>query len=169
MMRRAGVPSIPLLFLLGALCIPGFLPTSPLGAAEITMPKPAARDKCPVCGMFVARYPDWLAAVRLRDGSHVYFDGAKDLFKYLHDPKKYGPARKAEDFQVIAVMDYYELAWIDARHAWYVLGSDVYGPMGKELIPLAKETDAQEFMKDHKGLKIVRFGDVTREVIKSLD
>jgi len=155
--------------ILSALCLLGFLPLSSLDAAEITMPKPAARDKCPVCGMFVAKYPDWLAAVRLRDGSHIYFDGAKDLFKYLHDPKKYGPARKPEEFQVIAVMDYYELTWIDARKAWYVLGSDVYGPMGKELIPLAKEADAREFMKDHKGTRIIRFSEVTPEVIKTLD
>jgi nitrous oxide reductase accessory protein NosL len=154
---------------LSVLCLVVALLPSPLIAAENAIPKPTAREKCPVCGMFVAKYPDWLAAVRLRDGSHVYFDGAKDMFKYLHDPKKYGPARKPEEFQAIAVMDYYELTWIDARKAWYVLGSDVYGPMGRELIPLAKEADAREFMKDHKGTKIIRFGDVTPEVIKTLD
>jgi copper chaperone NosL len=65
--------------------------------------------------MFVAKYPDWLAAVRLRDGSHLFFDGAKDLFKYLHDPKKYDPGRKPEDLQAIMVRDYYDLSWIDAR------------------------------------------------------
>jgi len=167
-MRATGVLSR-FLRVLPAICLLGFLLPFSLVAAENTMPKPTAREKCPVCGMFVAKYPDWLAAVRLRDGSHVYFDGAKDMFKYLHDPKKYGPARKPEEFQAIAVMDYYELTWIDARKAWYVLGSDVYGPMGRELIPLAKEADAREFMKDHKGMKIIRFADVTPEVIKTLD
>ena len=155
--------------ILVALCLLGFLPASPLGAADNGMPKPTAKDKCPVCGMFVAKYPDWLAAVRFRDGSHVYFDGAKDMFKYLHDMKKYDPARKPEDVQVVAVMDYYGLTWIDARKAWYVLGSDVYGPMGRELIPLEREADAREFMKDHKGMKIIRFSEATPEVIKTLD
>jgi copper chaperone NosL len=141
----------------------------PLGAAEVGAPKPGARDKCPVCGMFVAKYPDWTTAIRFKDGSHVYTDGAKDLFKYLHDLKKYDRTRKPEDIQAIMVMDYYRLSWIDARGAWYVLGSDVYGPMGRELIPLEQEADAKEFMKDHKGTRIIRFADATMEVIKTLD
>ena len=169
MTRTARFPSR--LFLTwSALCLLGHLLPFPLvGAAEIAVSKPSAKDKCPVCGMFVAKYPDWLAAIRLRDGSHVYFDGAKDMFKYLLDPKKYDPARKPGDIQAAAVMDYYGLAWIDAGQAWYVLGSDVYGPMGRELIPLKKEADAREFMKDHKGLKIIRYSDVTPEVVKTLD
>ena len=167
-MRTAGFPS-KLFLILSALCLLGFLPFSALGAAEIEIPKPTARDKCPVCGMFVAKYPDWLAAVRFRDGSRVYFDGAKDMFKYLHDMKKYDPARRPADIHAVAVNDYYGLVWIDARKTWYVLGSDVYGPMGKELIPLEKEADAQEFMKDHKGTKIIRFSEATPEVIKTLD
>lgn len=155
---------------IAVLCLLGFLlPALPAGAAEKGAPKPGARDKCPVCGMFVAKYPDWTAAVRFRDGSHVYSDGAKDMFKYLHDLKKYDPARKPEEIQAVLVMDYYRLSWIDARQAWYVLGSDVFGPMGRELIPLAKEADAKEFMKDHKGIQIIRFADITMEVIKTLD
>jgi len=140
-----------------------------LGAAEKGAPKPAAKEKCPVCGMFVAKYPDWLTAVRFRDGSHAYFDGAKDMFKYLHDPKKYDPAKKPGDIESVMVMDYYSLAWIDARKAWYVQGSDVFGPMGKELISLEKEADAKEFLKDHKGARILRFTEATPEVIKTLD
>ena len=114
-------------------------------------------------------YPDWRPPFALRDGSHVYFDGAKDMFKYLHDLKKYDHTRKPEDIQAVLVMDYYRLTWIDARSAWYVLGSDVYGPMGRELIPLEKEADAQEFLRDHKGVRIIRFSDVAMEVIKTLD
>ena len=45
--------------------------------------KPEPREKCPVCGMFVARYPDWVAGIRFQDGSRALFDGAKDLFKLL--------------------------------------------------------------------------------------
>jgi copper chaperone NosL len=166
--RAAG--SLPRSLLVGsALCLFGFLLSSPLGAAERVVPKPTPRDKCPVCGMFVAKYPDWVTAVRLRDGSHVFFDGVKDMFKYLHDMKKYDPARRPEEIEAVLVMDYYELAWIDARKAWYVLGSDVYGPMGRELIPLEREADAREFMRDHRGIRIIRFSEATAEVVKTLD
>jgi hypothetical protein len=41
--------------------------------------------------------------------------------------------------------------------------------MGRELIPLEKEADAREFMKDHKGLSIIRFFEATMEVMKTLD
>ena len=157
------------LLTLSVLCLIGFPAPAPLGAAEMKVPKPASREKCPVCGMFVAKYPDWLAAVRLKDGSHVYFDGPKDMFKYLQDVKKYDPARSPEDMAAVTVMDYYELAWFDAREAWFVLGSDVYGPMGRELIPLKREAEAREFMRDHKGTRILRFSEATPGVIKSLD
>lgn len=155
---------------LSVLLLVGFLlPSFQSEAAERGAPKPTVKDKCPVCGMFVAKYPDWLTAIHFRDGSHAFFDGAKDMFKYLHDPKKYDPARKPADIEAIMVMDYYGLAWIDARKAWYVLGSDVYGPMGRELISLEKEADAKEFMKDHSGLRIIRFSEATKEVIRTLD
>jgi nitrous oxide reductase accessory protein NosL len=91
------------------------------------------------------------------------------MFKYLFDMKRYDPSKKTEDVEAIRVKDYYQLSWIDARKAWYVLGSDVFGPMGRELIPLDKEADAKEFMKDHQGKRILIFPDVTREVIKPLD
>jgi nitrous oxide reductase accessory protein NosL len=74
-----------------------------------------------------------------------------------------------EDISTVMVKDYYRLSWIDAQKAWFVLGSDVYGPMGRELIPLGKEADAREFMNDHRGKKILRFTDVTSEVIKTID
>lgn len=139
------------------------------GAAQKQIPVPSPRDKCPVCGMFVAKYPDWTMAILFKDGSHAYFDGTKDMFKYLFDLKRYDPLRKAIDIQAVMVKDYYRLDWLPAHRAWYVLGSDVYGPMGRELIPLAAEADAQEFLRDHQGKRILRFNDVTREVIQRLD
>ncbi len=142
---------------------------SPIEAAEKGMPKPTAKDKCPVCGMFIFKYPDWTSAVIFRDGSRALFDGPKDMFKYLLDLKRYNPSMKAEDIDALWVQDYYAISPINARNAWYVLGSDVFGPMGRELIHLEKESGAKEFMKDHKGKKILKFSEVTAEVIKILD
>ncbi|PKN32966.1 MAG: nitrous oxide reductase accessory protein NosL [Deltaproteobacteria bacterium HGW-Deltaproteobacteria-19] len=155
---------------IGLLCILCFpLLRTPAAAGEAGVPGPSARDKCPVCGMFVSKYPDWTAVVLFRDGSRVYFDGAKDMFKYLFDMKRYDPRRDPGSIRSILVTDYYRITWTDARKAWYVLGSDVYGPMGRELIPLEKETDAREFLNDHKGKRILRFPGITREVVLGLD
>ena len=130
---------------------------------------PAKTDKCPVCGMFVAKYPDWLAQIIYTDGAYAFFDGAKDMFKYYFDIKKYDASRDQSGIKFIYVTDYYDMRPIDGREAWYVLGSDVYGPMGRELIPFFKEGDAKEFLKDHKGKRVIRFHEVTPELIKGLD
>jgi len=134
--------------------------------AAVTAPADA---KCPVCGMFVARYPDWFTSLTFRDGSAVYFDGAKDMFTFCLNMKKYRPTKSPKDIASVAVKDYYSLKVIDGRKAFFVSGSNVYGPMGKELVPFARESDAREFIKDHNGKKILRFEDVTPAVLKSLE
>ena len=130
-------------------------------------PKPT--DKCPVCGMFVAKYPDWIAQAIYRGGAYAVFDGAKDLFKYLFNLRTYAPTKRAADIAALYVTDYYSLTLIDGKGAWYVGGSDVLGPMGRELIPLSSEKEARQFMVDHKGKRLLRFGEVTADVLKGLE
>lgn len=131
--------------------------------------KPTPKDKCPVCGMFVAKYPDFLAEILYKDGSSAFFDGTKDMFKYYFNLKKYQPSKNLSDIDSLYVTNYYDLTLIDGFSAHYVMGSDIYGPMGRELIPFEKEADAKQFMKDHKGKSILKFKEVTYEMVKSLD
>ena len=42
-------------------------------SAEITPLKPSKKDKCPVCGMFVFKYPDWVAQIHFTDGPVFFF------------------------------------------------------------------------------------------------
>jgi nitrous oxide reductase accessory protein NosL len=58
---------------------------------------------------------------------------------------------------------------MDARAAWYVIGSDTLGPMGHELVPLKTQAEAEEFRKDHHGKRILRFDDVTPALLENLD
>jgi copper chaperone NosL len=139
----------------------------PAGAG--VFPDPAPRDLCPVCGMVVSKYPAWTGTVVYRDGHAHHFDGAKDLFKYLFDLPRYTRGHQARDIVRIGVTEYYEVKRIDARQAWFVIGSDVLGPMGHELIPLASRADAEEFMRDHGGRRILRFDEVKRELPGKLD
>ena len=136
-------------------------------APAVSVPKPGPTTTCPVCGMFVAKYPNWVATVVWRDGTTAHFDGAKDMFTYVLDLAKYAPGRSPGDMVTIAVTEFYDLRTIDARQAYYVIGSDVLGPMGREFIPLATRADADEFLADHRGTAIVRFGEVTRRLISS--
>ncbi len=138
--------------------------------AEETKPAvPSKEDKCPVCGMFVAKYPDFLCQVVFKDGSKAFFDGAKDMFKYTLNLSRYNPGKSRGDIQAVFVTDYYELVPVDGLKAYYVIGGTVYGPMGKELIPFVDEEAANEFLVDHSGLSILRYEEVTVETLKSLD
>ncbi len=132
-------------------------------------PAPGPGDKCPVCGMFVKKYPSWVAMARLRDGRYLYFDGAKDLFRYLQAPVKYRPSPTTPPVEQALVKDYYSLQVIDAKQAYFVMGSDVYGPMGHELIPFAKLPDAQEFQRDHHGKRIIRFHEINQGILTTLE
>lgn len=137
-----------------------------------TLPKPGPKDLCPVCGMLVSKYPNWVATIVYRDGHAHHFDGAKDLFKFWFDPPKYATGHSREQMARIVVTDYYNLQSIDAKTAFYVIGSDVLGPMGHELVPLASQADAEEFMKEHKGkggTRILRFDQVKQDLPFQLD
>lgn len=130
---------------------------------------PGPEDKCVVCGMFVAKYPGFLAEILFKDGTRAFFDGPKDMFRFYFDMGAYPPARKASDIAAIYVTDYYSQAFIDGHRALYVLGSDVYGPMGRELIPLEKEADAKTFAADHKGRPALKFAEITAQTVKEID
>jgi nitrous oxide reductase accessory protein NosL len=139
------------------------------GAADKGAGTAPAGAKCPVCGMFVAKYPDWTATVRFKDGTISYYDGPKDMFSHYFDTARYTPGKRQADIVALAVKEYYSLAMIDARTAFFVAGSDVNGPMGSELIPFRTEKDAASFKLDHRGKRILRFNEITRQTIQSLN
>jgi copper chaperone NosL len=139
------------------------------GGEEIKPAKITPADKCPVCGMFVAKYPDFVDQIAFKDGTHAFFDGVKDMMKYYFDLPKYNPKKNTADIAAILVTDYYSMTLVDGFQAFYVIGSDVYGPMGKELMPFKDEAAAKEFKVDHKGTAILSFKDITPEIIKTLD
>uniref|UniRef100_UPI004048B1A8 nitrous oxide reductase accessory protein NosL n=1 Tax=Aliarcobacter sp. TaxID=2321116 RepID=UPI004048B1A8 len=131
-------------------------------SAMIEVPKEA---KCPVCGMFVAKYPKWVAQIQIKDGHTHYFDGVKDMMKFYFEPKKYEHNHSNEQISQINVTDYYTLESIDGKTAFYVIGSNIYGPMGEELIPFKNEAQAKKFMQDHYGKTILKFDEIKKEIL----
>ena len=122
--------------------------------------KVTKNEKCPVCGMFVYKYPKWAAQIFYQD-THYSFDGVKDLMKYYFNNKK--------NISKILVTDYYSQEAINALKAYFVIGSDVYGPMGDELIPFKNQEEAKTFSMDHKGLKILKFDEIKEQEVHKLD
>jgi nitrous oxide reductase accessory protein NosL len=113
--------------------------------------------------MFVAKYEKLIATIKTEKES-FYFDGVKDMMKFYFEPTKYIKNADLKN-STIKVTDYYTLEQIDAKNAFFVIGSNVMGPMGDELIPFKDENSANEFSKDHFGKKIVKFNEITLDTI----
>jgi len=124
-------------------------------------------ERCPVCGMFVAKYPDWLCQAVLKSGRQHSFDGVKDMMAFYFEPAVYG-AKAGDAVGVVRVKDYYTLERLDGRKAFFVIGSDVLGPMGHEFIPFATREAAENFRKDHKGARVLRFEEITKVMVDSM-
>lgn len=133
------------------------------GTHSIEVPQ---NSKCPVCGMFVSKYPKWSALMEI-DGKKLYFDGVKDMMKYYIFDADF-PYDRA-NITTLHVTDFYTLQAINAEEAFYVINSNIYGPMGNELIPFITQQSAQNFMNDHQGKRILKFNEITSKIIMELE
>jgi len=125
--------------------------------ARLTVTK---TDKCPICGMFLYKYPRWVARIEYKN-KNLSFDGVKDMMKYYF--------KHSKNIKVILVQDYYTQETVDAKDAYFVIGSSVYGPMGNELIAFKDKKEAKRFMLDHRGKKILSFKEITSNEVYKLD
>jgi nitrous oxide reductase accessory protein NosL len=106
-------------------------------------------DRCPVCAMTVAD-KKLGSAVELADGRTWYTCGTGCLLKCWRNPEFYlgageQPVRRA------VTRDFFTGEALDAAAAVWVAGSDVVGPMGPMIVPLANAEDAARFRERHGG------------------
>ena len=134
------------------------------------LPEIGAELRCPVCGGHPAEQPRRQCQIIMGDGRQIAFDSGKDLFSYLQLMDRYGYARqqsKGKDLSEVWVRDYNSGVWLDGRAAWYVAGSEVRGPGGKEIIPFTDRSGAEDFSRIHGG-KVVDFTRVDAAVLNEL-
>lgn len=110
--------------------------------------------------MYADEVPAFAAYARDASGSELRFDAPRCLFRFLAGPSGRG-ARAAE------VTEHYSQARVPAEAVVYIVGSDVTGPMGRDLIPVARE-HAARFVEDHHG-RVVERGAVDLALLRSLD
>lgn len=131
--------------------------TVAVSAGAAAPPPPGAQDRCAVCGMFVAHFHNWVAAIEFRDGTRFYFDGPKDLFVCFFDLPTYRKGATVADVAAVYVTEYYSTEMADARDVYFVTDSDVLGPMGQELVPVRGREAAETFRRDHGGKRLLQF------------
>lgn len=134
--------------------------------AASRIPGPGKKDRCPVCGMFVYKYPKWAAGIIFKDGSRYFHCCPKCMLHNLNHVQKYQPGKKREDIVQVWVTEYYTTRRMDAGEVSFVIGTKLIGPMGLDLIPIKGAEAAATFLKDYKGEEILPLQDITPEIIE---
>jgi len=138
------------------------------GRQETAPPRPAELTRDAIghyCSMVVADHPGPKAQIFTADRDDpVWFPSVRDMFAYTMLPEEDHNIRVIYVSDTAAGSDYARPAagaWVDARKAFYVLGSEVSGGMGlAETVPFAEKDDARAFAA-RQGGEVVSFDQVT--------
>lgn len=120
---------------------------------------------CPVCGMKLESSTLGPAAVVFQDGKVVGFHSAGHMFEYILAPVKYSIS--TGNIKNVFVTDHGTNKFMDANQAFFVVGSDVQGSMGPDLVAFSKKEDAEKFSTEHKGKRVAAYTEVTAADVKS--
>ena len=138
-------------------------------AASVPAPHAITRDAIGYyCNMIVVDHlgPKGQVHISGRD-EPVWFTSVRDTIVYTMLPEE------PKNIAAIYVNDMGQAnwerpgadTWIDARKAWYVVGSNKVGGMGApEAVPFAENTDAASFAERHGG-QVVAFTHVPRDYV----
>jgi copper chaperone NosL len=119
------------------------------------------------CGMALAEHPGPKGQILLRGASRpVWFTSARDTvaFTYLDEESKAISAIYVTDMGKAADWDHPGPDdWVEARRAWFVLGSNRRGGMGaEEAVPFSDRAAADRFAAEHGG-RVLRLADLPRD------
>lgn len=115
--------------------------------------------RCANCGMQVEAQSGWRAGATAA-GQDVSFDTPKCMFRYLDSHPAEGESAWA--------VEYYSQERRPASRLLYVGGTDLEGPMGRDLVPVADEAAARRMREDHGGTSVFPFASVPPAVIDDL-
>jgi nitrous oxide reductase accessory protein NosL len=145
------------------------IPHDPASGIPLLAPKPVPQDaRCPVCGMYPARFEKWAAQVIYKDGASHFFDSPVNLHVFLADVSRYTTAYTQADIHASFVTDVVSGVWLEVSTAWYVLGSNALGPMRDGNLPaFATHKSALAFAQAQGGTVMIA-SDVTLDHLHTL-
>ena len=149
---------------------------------------------CAKYGIDTSAHPEFRAYARLKDGSALAFASPKAMFAYFFEGESSGANFSRASVEAnsesknpvsgnlgeanstdanfggaeLYVTDYAsgEILW--AQDAFYVFGSVLQSARGDDLITFARLRDAQDFMREKKGHKILQFREISAKLIDYL-
>jgi copper chaperone NosL len=124
--------------------------------------EPTGNDVCTVCGMPPANHPKHNCQIWAMDGSTLHFCSTQCMVNFNADPLKY--VKEPIQTKMAWVTLFSDGMYESAVGAYYVIGSKVNGPMGKEAIPFKLKKNAEEFVKANGG-EIVSFAQLNPALV----
>lgn len=120
---------------------------------------------CALDGMVLKDYPGPKAQVHYAEGRPDFFCDLTELFATLLAPEQQRPvsAMFVQDMGK-ASWDKPEGHWIDAKTAFYVVGSKKAGSMGPAYGAFASSQDAMAFAQKEGG-RVLRFDQITLDML----
>jgi len=149
---------------------------------------------CAKYGIDTSAHPEFRAYARLKDGSALAFASPKAMFAYFFEGENLsgnnGAASAEENLMSknsasgnfgesnstdanfgsaeLYVTDYASGEILRVQDAFYVFGSVLQSARGDDLITFARLRDAQDFMREKKGHKILQFREIPARLIDYL-
>jgi copper chaperone NosL len=134
-------------------------------AAPVAPQEIAAGTSCSLDGMTLADFPGPKAQVHYAMGEPEYFCDTVEMFSIYLKPEQ--KKRITGIFTQDMGKSDWEAPkgnWVDAKQAFYVLGSKKMGSMGPTLAAFSIEQDAIKFAKEFGG-KVLGFDQVTLDMV----
>lgn len=116
-------------------------------------------ERCLHCGMKIDPKSSWNAQLIGMDGKAVPFDTPRCAFTYWRSGKMQAKG--------IQATDYYDHQLRDGAELMFVVGGDVLGPMGPDLVPVDSPR-ARKFIQDHQADKAFAAENVTMDVLNNI-
>lgn len=135
-------------------------PAEPVMPQEIT-----AGTSCSLDGMTLADFPGPKAQIQYATGNPDYFCDTMEMFSIYLQPeqKKRITGIFTQDMGKTS-WEKPQGHWIDAKLAFYILGSKKNGSMGPTLASFALQQDAEKFAHEFGG-RVLHFDQVTPEMV----
>ena len=111
-------------------------------------------EECHLCGMIITNFPGPKGELYIKTSDKVKkFCSTRDMFSFLLDPEY------KKQVKEVYVHDMSKSHWdkpddsyfIDARNAFFVVGSSKTGAMGKTLASFSQKQDAEKFAQAFGG------------------
>lgn len=115
--------------------------------------------RCKHCGMRIETSSPWRTELIGADGAVTNFDTPRCALSSWRSGKSSAVS--------VRVQEYYERRWLGGGDVRFIIGGDVLGPMGHDLVPV-DPARATKFIQDHGADRALTLDEVNMDVLRTI-